>query len=118
MYVMENVCHLEIESHACSWSHLNVMDMEGAISFLVSGSLPEPTQIFSKCHLTPHQIYLVHFTFYYLYSPPERTMDGKTRVTVNVVGKGNFKGIGRNYRIAKATAARCALRHLKSHMKK
>ncbi|XP_033634026.1 endoribonuclease Dicer-like [Asterias rubens] len=52
------------------------------------------------------------------FGPPERTMDGKTRVTVNVVGKGNFKGIGRNYRIAKATAARCALRHLKSHMKK
>lgn len=40
-------------------------------------------------------------------------MDGKTRVTVNVVGKGQFKGVGRNYRIAKATAARCALRHLK-----
>ncbi len=51
------------------------------------------------------------------FRPPERTMDGKTRVTVNVVGKGHFKGIGRNYRIAKATAARCALRHLKSHQK-
>ncbi|XP_022096692.1 endoribonuclease Dicer-like [Acanthaster planci] len=51
------------------------------------------------------------------FGPPERTMDGKTRVTVNVVGKGKFKGIGRNYRIAKATAARCALRHLKSQKK-
>ncbi|KAJ8045308.1 Endoribonuclease Dicer [Holothuria leucospilota] len=47
------------------------------------------------------------------FGPPERTIDGKTRVTVNVVGKGQFKGVGRNYRIAKATAARCALRHLK-----
>ncbi|XP_063958969.1 endoribonuclease Dicer-like [Lytechinus pictus] len=49
------------------------------------------------------------------FGPPEKTIDGKTRVTVNVVGKGQFKGIGRNYHIAKATAARFALRHLKSH---
>eukprot|EP00057_Strongylocentrotus_purpuratus_P014474 XP_011668948.1 PREDICTED: endoribonuclease Dicer isoform X1 [Strongylocentrotus purpuratus] len=52
------------------------------------------------------------------FGPPEKTIDGKTRVTVNVVGKGQFKGIGRNYHIAKATAARFALRHLKSQPKK
>ncbi|XP_071490727.1 endoribonuclease Dicer-like [Diadema antillarum] len=52
------------------------------------------------------------------FGPPEKTIDGKTRVTVNVVGKGQFKGIGRNYHIAKATAARFALRSLKSHPQK
>jgi hypothetical protein len=30
-----------------------------------------------------------------------------------VFGKGTFKGIGRNYRIAKCTAAKCALKQLK-----
>lgn len=40
-------------------------------------------------------------------------MDGKIRVTVNVVGKGNFRGIGRNYRIAKSAAAKRALKHIK-----
>ena len=37
-------------------------------------------------------------------------MDGKIRVTVNVVGKGRFRGIGRNYRIAKSAAAKRALK--------
>ena len=44
---------------------------------------------------------------------PERTIDGKIRVTVNVVGKGSFKGVGRNYRIAKSAAAKRALKHIK-----
>jgi endoribonuclease Dicer len=45
---------------------------------------------------------------------PEKLADGKkVRVIVEVFGKGIFKGIGRNYRIAKCTAAKCALRHLK-----
>jgi len=35
------------------------------------------------------------------------------RVTVDVFCKGTFRGIGRNYRIAKCTAAKCALRQLK-----
>ncbi|ELU12939.1 hypothetical protein CAPTEDRAFT_223153 [Capitella teleta] len=48
------------------------------------------------------------------FEKPERTMDGKIRVTVNVVGKGNFRGIGRNYRIAKSAAAKRALKHIKS----
>jgi endoribonuclease Dicer len=40
--------------------------------------------------------------------------DGRrVRVTVEVFGKGTFKGIGRNYRIAKCTAAKCALKQLK-----
>jgi hypothetical protein len=30
-----------------------------------------------------------------------------------VFGKGVFKGIGRNYRIAKCTAAKCALRAIR-----
>ncbi|KAK6181301.1 hypothetical protein SNE40_009184 [Patella caerulea] len=48
------------------------------------------------------------------FEKPERTMDGKIRVTVNVVGKGVFSGIGRNYRIAKSAAAKKALRYMKT----
>ncbi|ESP02872.1 hypothetical protein LOTGIDRAFT_111015 [Lottia gigantea] len=48
------------------------------------------------------------------FEKPERTMDGKIRVTVNVVGKGVFSGIGRNYRIAKSAAAKKALRCMKT----
>lgn len=44
---------------------------------------------------------------------PERTSDGKIRVTVNVVGKGTFTGVGRNYRIAKSAAAKRALKYIK-----
>jgi len=44
---------------------------------------------------------------------PERTSDGKIRVTVNVVGKGTFNGVGRNYRIAKSAAAKRALKYIK-----
>ena len=40
-------------------------------------------------------------------------MNGKVRVTVEVIGKGSYKGLGRNYRIAKCTAAKRALRALK-----
>ena len=48
------------------------------------------------------------------FSKPEKLADGKrVRVTVDVFGKGVFKGIGRNYRIAKCTAAKCALRAIK-----
>lgn len=54
------------------------------------------------------------FTFP-VYSPAERTYDGKVRVTVEVVGKGKFKGVGRSYRIAKSAAARRALRSLKAN---
>ncbi|XP_050679245.1 endoribonuclease Dcr-1-like [Leptidea sinapis] len=47
------------------------------------------------------------------FGKPERLADGRrVRVCVEVFGRGTFKGIGRNYRIAKGTAARCALRHL------
>ncbi|CAF4913386.1 unnamed protein product [Pieris macdunnoughi] len=50
------------------------------------------------------------------FGKPERLADGRrVRVCVEVFGRGTFKGIGRNYRIAKGTAARCALRHLKIH---
>lgn len=48
------------------------------------------------------------------FEKPVRTIDGKIRVTVNVVGKGSFQGIGRNYRIAKSAAAKWALKHIKS----
>lgn len=45
---------------------------------------------------------------------PEKLADGRrVRVVVEIFGKGSFHGIGRNYRIAKCTAAKCALRHLK-----
>ena len=46
------------------------------------------------------------------FEKPERTIDGKIRVTVNVFGKGKFKGIGRNYRIAKNAAAKLALKFI------
>ncbi|XP_053622668.1 endoribonuclease Dcr-1 [Plodia interpunctella] len=48
------------------------------------------------------------------FGKPERLADGRrVRVSVEVFGRGTFKGVGRNYRIAKGTAARCALRHLR-----
>ncbi|XP_058796621.1 endoribonuclease Dcr-1 [Phymastichus coffea] len=48
------------------------------------------------------------------FGKPEKLADGRrVRVTVDVFNKGLFKGIGRNYRIAKCTAAKCALRKLK-----
>ncbi|XP_074663232.1 endoribonuclease Dicer-S-like [Tubulanus polymorphus] len=48
------------------------------------------------------------------FEKPERTMDGKIRVTVNVMGKGTYTGVGRNYRIAKSAAAKRALKALKN----
>ncbi|XP_017475087.1 PREDICTED: endoribonuclease Dcr-1 [Rhagoletis zephyria] len=48
------------------------------------------------------------------FGKPEKLADGRrVRVTVEVFLKGTFRGIGRNYRIAKCTAAKCALRQLK-----
>ncbi|XP_071514662.1 endoribonuclease Dcr-1 isoform X2 [Panulirus ornatus] len=47
------------------------------------------------------------------FGKPERLVDGKVRVSVEIFGKGSFSGVGRNYRIAKSTAAKRALRHLK-----
>lgn len=41
-------------------------------------------------------------------------MNGKIRVTVNVVGKGVYTGVGRNYRIAKSAAAKKALRCIRN----
>ena len=41
-------------------------------------------------------------------------MEGKIRVSVNVVSKGVFTGVGRNYRIAKSAAAKKALRGIKT----
>ncbi|XP_050060173.1 endoribonuclease Dcr-1 [Aphis gossypii] len=53
------------------------------------------------------------------FSKPEKLADGRrVRVIVEIFGKGEFKGIGRNYRIAKCTAAKCALKHLKKKIKK
>ncbi|KAL8590335.1 Endoribonuclease Dicer [Nucella lapillus] len=48
------------------------------------------------------------------FEKPERTLEGKIRVTVNVVGKGVFYGVGRNYRIAKSAAAKKALRFIRN----
>ncbi|XGW14803.1 hypothetical protein V3C99_000794, partial [Haemonchus contortus] len=39
---------------------------------------------------------------------------GKVRVTVDIGNKMKFTGMGRNYRIAKTTAAKRALKYLKS----
>lgn len=50
------------------------------------------------------------------FEKPERTIDGKIRVTVSVFGRGKFKGVGRNYRIAKNAAAKAALKYLKSQV--
>uniref|UniRef100_F6XSF3 ribonuclease III n=1 Tax=Ciona intestinalis TaxID=7719 RepID=F6XSF3_CIOIN len=47
------------------------------------------------------------------FSCAEKRYDGKVRVTVEIIGKGRFKGVGRSYRIAKSAAARRALRYLK-----
>ena len=45
---------------------------------------------------------------------PERTIDGRVKVIVNVVDKGQFTGVGRNFRLAKNAAARRALRQIKA----
>ncbi|GBM53432.1 Endoribonuclease Dcr-1 [Araneus ventricosus] len=47
----------------------------------------------------------------------EMTVSGKVRVCVDVFGKGQFVGVGRNKRIAKCTAAKHALRELKKNKK-
>ena len=70
------------------------------------------------------------------FGKPEKLADGRrVRVSVEVFGKGVFKvggqkscsranlsflfqGIGRNYRIAKCTAAKCALKALRKQKEK
>ncbi|CAF0737673.1 unnamed protein product [Didymodactylos carnosus] len=47
------------------------------------------------------------------FEKPERLLDGRIRVTVEIIGKGRFKGVGRNYRIAKNASAKCALKNLR-----
>ncbi|GIY09706.1 endoribonuclease Dcr-1 [Caerostris extrusa] len=47
----------------------------------------------------------------------EMTVSGKVRICVDVFGKGQFVGVGRNKRIAKCTAAKHALRELKKNKK-
>ncbi len=50
------------------------------------------------------------------FGKPEKLADGRrVRCTLEIIGKGVFKGIGRSYRIAKCTAAKCALRALKAN---
>ena len=63
----------------------------------------------------PIQYQLYHINYYiinWINRKAERLPGGRLRVTVDVIGKGTFKGIGRNYRIAKCTAAKYALRTL------
>ena len=49
------------------------------------------------------------------FGKPEKLADGRrVRCTLEIIGKGVFKGIGRSFRIAKCTAAKCALRALKA----
>ena len=48
-----------------------------------------------------------------LYRPVERMVDGKFQCTLTVSGCGKFVASGRNYRIAKSTAAQRALNALK-----
>ena len=50
------------------------------------------------------------------FGKPEKLADGRrVRCTLEIIGKGVFKGIGRSYRIAKCTAAKCALRAIKTN---
>ena len=44
-----------------------------------------------------------------IFRRPERTKDGKARVSVTVAGKDTWCGVGRSYRIAKNAAAKKAL---------
>ncbi|VDN45761.1 unnamed protein product [Gongylonema pulchrum] len=49
------------------------------------------------------------------FSKLERILEsGKVRVTVDILGKCRFTGMGRSYRIANYTAAKRALRYLRS----
>jgi endoribonuclease Dicer len=52
--------------------------------------------------------------FFFLIRKPELIPGRKIRVCVEVFDEGKFVGIGRNKRIAKCTAAKRALRALKS----
>ncbi|NXF58193.1 DICER Endoribonuclease, partial [Ciccaba nigrolineata] len=70
---------------------------------------------YGKIQKTLTKKFAVSNSCVYFCSPAERTYDGKVRVTVEVVGKGKFKGVGRSYRIAKSAAARRALRSLKAN---
>ena len=45
-------------------------------------------------------------------------MDGKFKSTLTLLGCGTFVGTGRNFRIAKSSAAQKALNALKQKMKK
>lgn len=57
---------------------------------------------------------ILYSVCFFDFSKPEKLADGRrVRVTVEVFLKGTYSGIGRNYRIAKCTAAKCALRQLK-----
>ena len=51
-------------------------------------------------------------------SPLERMVDGKFKSTLSLLGFGTFVGTGRNFRIAKSSAAQKALNALKQKMKK
>ncbi|CAF1278983.1 unnamed protein product [Adineta steineri] len=44
---------------------------------------------------------------------PERSLDGRIRIIVEIIGKGRFKGVRRNYRIEKTATAKCALKNLR-----
>lgn len=47
------------------------------------------------------------------FGKPKKLADARhVRLTVEVFGKDFVKGIRRNYRIAKCTAAKCTLKHL------
>uniref|UniRef100_A0A1I8JBS0 RNase III domain-containing protein n=1 Tax=Macrostomum lignano TaxID=282301 RepID=A0A1I8JBS0_9PLAT len=48
------------------------------------------------------------------FEQPTRTASGTIRVVVHVIGKGRFAGVGRNYRIARNSAAKVALRYIKA----
>ena len=52
---------------------------------------------------------LIGFSCKSCYRPVERMVDGKFKSTLTVSGCGTFVGIGRNFRIAKSTAAQRAL---------
>lgn len=71
------------------------------------------TKLIRSISFFPHFVLFFQFLFVEtLYRPVERMVDGKFKCTLTVSGCGTFVATGRNFRIAKSTAAQKALRAL------
>ncbi len=103
------------ECEACNfwnlWLILELEPCDFSTMWLIIGTNIWTTSKFDRSFIMKMSWALTIFGS--IFRKPERTMNGKIRVSVNVVGKGRFRGIGRNYRIAKSAAAKRALKFIR-----